>query len=114
MLFALAAILLFHTHPFGIVPVGVLGILTLIYRPFVPQRRWFWLAIPAILIFTLPWLALARRGYAEGSERVHSIGQFRSVHAIHDRVHIGHTAHRSYHPASDLSGALQAPIAKNS
>lgn len=76
MLFALAAILLFHTHPFGILPVGVLGILTLIYRPFLPQRRWFWLAIPAILIFTLPWLALARRGYAEASERVHSIGQF--------------------------------------
>lgn len=76
ILFALAAILLFHIHPFGIVPVGVLGILTLIYRPFVPQRRWFWLAIPAILIFTLPWLALARRGYAEASERVHSIGQF--------------------------------------
>jgi len=76
MLFALTAILLFHTHPFGIVPVGVLGILTLIYRPFVPQRRWFWLAIPAILIFTLPWLALARGGYAENSDRVHSIGQF--------------------------------------
>jgi 4-amino-4-deoxy-L-arabinose transferase-like glycosyltransferase len=76
MLFALAAILLFHTHPLGIVPVGVLGILTLIYRPFVPQRRWFWLAIPAILIFTLPWLALARGGYAENSDRVHSIGQF--------------------------------------
>ena len=76
VLFALAAILLFHTHPIGIVPVGVLGILTLIYRPFAPQRRWFWFALPAILIFTLPWLALARGGYAENTERLHSIGQF--------------------------------------
>jgi hypothetical protein len=75
-LFAVAAILLFHTHPIGIVPVGVLGILTLIYRPFAAQRRWFWLATPAILILTLPWLALAHGGYAENTQQVQSIGQF--------------------------------------
>ncbi len=75
-LFALAAILLFHTHPLGVVPVGVLGILTLIYRPFAPQRRWLCLAAPAIAILTLPWLALARGGYAENTQQVHSIGQF--------------------------------------
>ncbi len=76
VLFALAAILLFHTHPIGIVPVGVLGILTLIYRPFALQRRWFWFAVPAIIVFTLPWYAFARGGYAENSELSHSIGQF--------------------------------------
>ena len=75
-LFAVAAILLFHTHPIGIVPVGVLGILTLIYKPFAPQRRWFWLASPAILILTLPWLALARGGYSENTQQVQSVGQF--------------------------------------
>lgn len=76
VLFALAAILLFHIHPIGIVPVGVLGILTLIYKPFALQRRWFWFAVPAIIVFTLPWYALARGGYAENGELPHSIGQF--------------------------------------
>jgi 4-amino-4-deoxy-L-arabinose transferase-like glycosyltransferase len=76
VLFALAAILLFHTHPIGIVPVGVLGILTLIYKPFALQRRWFWFALPAIIVFTLPWYTFARGGYAENSEILHSIGQF--------------------------------------
>ncbi len=76
VLFAVAAILLFHTHPIGLVAVGVLGVLTLIYRPFAGQRRWFWMATPAILIFTLPWLALARGGYSENTQQIHSIGEF--------------------------------------
>src|SRR5712691_2580091 len=63
VLFAVVAILLFHTHPIGIVPVAVLGILTLIYRPFSSQRRWFWFAFPAIIILTVPWLALAHAGF---------------------------------------------------
>jgi hypothetical protein len=75
-LFAVAAILLFHTHPIGLVVVGVLGILTLIYRPFAAQRRWFWLATPAILILTLPWLALAHGGYSENTQQIQSVGQF--------------------------------------
>lgn len=75
-LFALAAILLFHVHPIGVVPVGVLGILTLIYKPFALQRRWFWFAVPAIALFTLPWFALAHSGYAENSELLSSFGQF--------------------------------------
>jgi 4-amino-4-deoxy-L-arabinose transferase-like glycosyltransferase len=75
-LFALVAVLLFHTHPIGIVPVAVLGILTLIYRPLAAQRRWFWLAAPAIAIFTLPWLALARSGYAENVGRVEDVEDF--------------------------------------
>ena len=76
VLFALAAILLFHTHPIGIVPVAVLGILTLIYRPFALQRRWFWFAVPAIIVFTLPWFLLAHGGYAENTEILRSLGQF--------------------------------------
>ena len=75
-LFALAAILLFHTHPLGIVSVGVLGILTLIYPPFAPQRRWFWLALPAILSFTLPWLLLAKSGYTQQTDVVRSVAHF--------------------------------------
>ena len=76
VLFAVAAILLFHTHPIGLAVIGVLGILTLIYRPFAAQRRWFWLAAPAILVLTLPWLALARAGYSENTQRISSIAEF--------------------------------------
>ena len=76
VLFAIVAILLFHTHPIGIVPVAVLGFLTLVYRPFATQRRWFWFALPVILLFTLPWLALARHGYAENAERVEDVKDF--------------------------------------
>jgi 4-amino-4-deoxy-L-arabinose transferase-like glycosyltransferase len=75
LLFAVAAILLFHTHPIGLVPVAVLGILTLIYKPFAVQRRWFGLATPAILVLTLPWLALARRGYSENTQPIQSFAQ---------------------------------------
>jgi len=43
-LFAFVAILLFHTHPIGIVPVFALGALTLIDRGFSSQRDGFgWL-----------------------------------------------------------------------
>ena len=76
VLFAVAAIILFHTHPIGLVVIGVLGILTLIYRPFAAQRRWFWLAAPTILVLTLPWLALARAGYSENTQRISSIAEF--------------------------------------
>lgn len=76
VLFALVAILLFHTHPLGIVSVGVLGILTLIYPPFAPQRRWFCLALPAILILTLPWLLLAKTGYTQQTGLAQSAAHF--------------------------------------
>src|SRR5437763_1924520 len=62
-LFGIVAIFLFHTHPIGIVPVFALSTLTLIDRGFLPQRRWFWLAISPVLIFTMPWFAIARAGY---------------------------------------------------
>src|SRR2546423_6241880 len=63
VLFALVAVLLFHTHPIGIVPVGALAIFTLLRRQFASQRRWFWLALPGVIAFTLPWFAFAHTGY---------------------------------------------------
>ena len=59
VLFILASVFLFHTHPYGIAPVVALGALSLIYRPFAMQRRWIWFATPAIALLTLPWLALS-------------------------------------------------------
>ena len=76
VLFALLAILLFHIHPIGIVPVGVLAIFTLLHRRHAPHRRWFWFAVPAIVAFTIPWFALARTGYAENAALVPSIRDF--------------------------------------
>ena len=74
--FAVSAILLFHSSPLGVAPLAVLGLLTLVYRPFFPQRRWFWLAMPAVIILTLPWLALARAGYEESRQALDSVGEF--------------------------------------
>ena len=76
LLFALLAILLFHIHPIGIVPIGVLAIFTLLHRSFAPQRRSFWLVLPAIIAFTIPWFALARTGYTENAALVPSIRDF--------------------------------------
>ena len=74
-LFSIVGIFLFHSHPFGIVLVGGLGLISLIYPPFRDQRRWFYLAGPVIAVFTLPWIAFAHRGYAENSKIVTSVAQ---------------------------------------
>jgi hypothetical protein len=76
LLFALLAVLLFHIHPIGIVPVGVLAVFTLLHRPFAPQRRWFWVALPGVIVFTLPWFAFAHTGYTENAALVPSIRDF--------------------------------------
>jgi 4-amino-4-deoxy-L-arabinose transferase-like glycosyltransferase len=76
VVFAVSAILLFHSNPVGLAPLAVLGLLTLVYRPFYPQRRWFWLAMPAVIILTLPWLAQARAGYEENRQALDSPGEF--------------------------------------
>jgi 4-amino-4-deoxy-L-arabinose transferase-like glycosyltransferase len=73
---ALLGILLFHSHPFGIVPVGVLALLSLVHPQFTVQRRCFYFAGPVIVVFTLPWIALAHRGYGENSKLVTSVAQF--------------------------------------
>lgn len=59
VLFVLAAVLLFHSHPYGIAPVAALASLSFIYRPFAAQRRWILFAIPAIAVLTLPWFVLS-------------------------------------------------------
>jgi hypothetical protein len=76
LLFAVVAILLFHTHPIGFVPVIALGALTVVYQPFSLQRRWFWTAAPAIVALTAPWVVLGGGGYAESMGSVQSIQQF--------------------------------------
>ena len=79
VLFVLAAVLLFHTHPYGIAPVVALGVLSFIYRPFAAQRRWIWFAAPAIALLTLPWLALSSfssSGYALNTTLPQSPGEF--------------------------------------
>jgi hypothetical protein len=78
-LFVLAAVLLFHTHPYGIAPVVALGGLSLIYRPFAAQRRWILFAAPAIALLTLPWLALSSlssSGSALNTTAAQSPGEF--------------------------------------
>src|SRR5260370_1370390 len=51
VLFILASVFLFHTHPYGIAPMVALGALALIYRPFVIQRRVILFATPEIALF---------------------------------------------------------------
>ena len=65
--FVIAAVLLFHSHPYGLAPVVALGGLSLIYHPFREQRRWILFAAPAVAVLTLPWLALSSLS-SSGSE----------------------------------------------
>jgi len=79
VLFILASVFLFHTHPYGIAPVVALGALSLIYRPFATQRRWILFATPAIALLTLPWLALSSlssSGSALNTTAAQSAGEF--------------------------------------
>ncbi len=76
VLFAIVGILLFHSHPFGIVLVGALGLVSFVYPFFAPQRRVFYWAGSIIAVLTLPWVTLARFGYAENSQLVTSPAQF--------------------------------------
>lgn len=76
VLFALTAILLFYTHPLGVVPLAGMAALTLFYRPLKLNRRYFWSAVPVILLFIVPWIVLSRSGYAAVAEPVPSIGDF--------------------------------------
>jgi Dolichyl-phosphate-mannose-protein mannosyltransferase len=79
VVFILASVSLFHTHPYGIAPVVALGALSLIYRPFVIQRRWILFATPAIALLTLPWLALSSlssSGSALNTTAAQSAGEF--------------------------------------
>lgn len=75
-IFAVTAILLFHTHPIGIVSVAALGVLTVVCRQFAAQRQSFWLAAPVICLFTLPWFVLAKSGYDENAASPANAGEF--------------------------------------
>jgi hypothetical protein len=79
VLFVLASVFLFHSHPYGLAPVVALGGLSLIYRPFAAQRRWILFAAPAIALLTLPWLALsslASKGSELNTTAAQSVGEF--------------------------------------
>jgi hypothetical protein len=76
VLFALTAIFLFHAHPISAAPLLALGILTIVYRPFSVQRRWFWIAVPAIVALTAPSIFFGGSGYAESMGGVTSVPQF--------------------------------------
>ncbi len=65
--FSATAIVLFHSHPSGLAPVGALVAVTLFYEPFRPLRRWAWLSIPIICTLTLPWFSMADDGYRENT-----------------------------------------------
>lgn len=68
ILFAIAGILLFHTHPVGVAPIAALGLLTLVHKPFFNFRKWFWWSVPIMVCFTVPWFFLASAGYSENTE----------------------------------------------
>jgi 4-amino-4-deoxy-L-arabinose transferase-like glycosyltransferase len=74
LLFAGIGILLFHSHPIAIAPMVALGVLTIVYRPFHERRRWFWRAFPIWALFTLPWLVIARGGYAQNTGLIQDAG----------------------------------------
>jgi hypothetical protein len=75
-LFALIAILLFHSHPIGLVPVAALGLLTHVYPPFRAHRAWFWRAMPAVALFTIPWIVIGRAGYTETTSMLGDLDKF--------------------------------------
>jgi hypothetical protein len=76
LIFALVAILLFHSHPIAVAPLAALGLLTLTYEPCRQYRRWFWQAAPVIAIFTAPWFLLARAGYEENVVLLGTLDRF--------------------------------------
>ena len=74
--FAAIAALNFHSHPIGIAPVGAMGLLTLTSGPFRESRRWFWMAMPAVILVTAPWLWIASGGYSEATTFIEHAWQF--------------------------------------
>ena len=70
------AALNFHSHPIAIAPLGAMGLLTLASGSFREQRRWFWMAAPAIALVTVPWLWIASSGYSEATAMISRLGVF--------------------------------------
>ena len=65
--FAIVAVLLFHSHPIGLVAVLALGAASLAYPPYRVHWPWLWRGAAMAAPLTLPWLILARRGYSEST-----------------------------------------------
>lgn len=76
LLFAVVAILLFHSHPIALAPLAAMGVMTFISRPFRPQQAWFLRSLPFIGLLTLPWLVIADSGYSEATSPVSDLRVF--------------------------------------
>lgn len=80
--FTLVSILLFHSHPFGIVLVCALFLIGFVWPTRLngvssyQQRRFLALAALIFAVFIVPWIVFVRSGYAVHSEPVSSLGQF--------------------------------------
>ena len=68
--FTIAAVALFHANPAGLALVGGLGLLTIVYLPCQPYRRWFWRSMPAVAALTVPWVFVGRAGYEQNTDVV--------------------------------------------
>ncbi|MGH7635104.1 MAG: hypothetical protein ACRENC_15320, partial [Gemmatimonadaceae bacterium] len=62
--FIVVGILLFHTHPIGLVAVGALAAVTFLSPTFHDRRRPMIRAVIVIGVYALPWLLLSRTGYS--------------------------------------------------
>ena len=76
VLFAIVAILLFHSHPIAGAILAALGLMTLIFPPFFDRRRWFWFSAGPVLLFTLPWVVFARTGFLSMTSLPTGTGEF--------------------------------------
>jgi 4-amino-4-deoxy-L-arabinose transferase-like glycosyltransferase len=76
LLFSLTAVLLFHSHPIALAPLGAMGALTLVHRGFTNQRAWFWKAALIVAPLTLPWFALAGGALQYNTGMIERLAQF--------------------------------------
>jgi hypothetical protein len=73
--FTVTGILLFHAHAIGLAAVAMLGVVSLVYRPARPMRRWFWPAAIVIVLYATPWLIWSQPGQATNTAPVTSVWQ---------------------------------------
>ena len=76
ILFALTAILLFHSHPIALAPLVAMGVMTFVSPTFRPQQPWLLRALPIIGVFTVPWLVIAEAGYGEATSPMADVSVF--------------------------------------
>jgi len=66
-LLAALGILLFHTHPGGLVTFGALGLATLVVAECRRRQRWYWPAAVVVGAYAIPWTLMSRAGYGEAA-----------------------------------------------